>query len=129
MIFAAYCFLLHFVADFLLQSREMGKKKSSSIKWLTHHIAIIFAVFYIGTQNLEFSFYNALAHMIIDALIWNIYKGCLLYRFIDKDVPWKDRPKMMYRNFKYWEDHWFYATIGLDQFLHGATILLLLEFL
>ena len=30
------------------------------------------------------------------------------------------------KNYKYWEDHWFYTTIGFDQLLHSATIILLL---
>ena len=32
-------------------------------------------------------------------------------------------------NWKYWEDHWFYTTIGFDQLLHVLTIILLARFI
>ncbi|NVM46737.1 MAG: DUF3307 domain-containing protein [Candidatus Lokiarchaeota archaeon] len=109
--------LVHFVADFILQSREMGQKKSSSIKWLSLHISIIFICFL--PFGLEFALYNALIHAIIDGSIWNLYKYSVYKR--DKTATKE--------TWKYYEDHWFYTTIGLDQFLHAATIVLLMEVL
>ena len=130
-----YYFLLHFIADFLLQSREMGKNKSSSIKYLAAHIAIIFSVFAVGTLNLEFAFWNAIIHMVIDACIWKGYAFSVWRRRHSilghtweptTNNDWIAKKKLK-EDFKYWEDPLFYKTIGLDQFLHGATILYLLE--
>jgi len=110
-------FFIHFIADFILQSREMGEKKSSSFKWLSKHIGIIFICFL--PFGIEFALCNAFIHMLIDACIWNIYKITVYIR--DK--------KATKENWEYWKDGWFYDTIGFDQFLHGATIILLMEYL
>ena len=110
-------FLTHFVADFIFQSRKMGQNKSSSLKWLSLHIAIIFICFL--PFGLKFAVLNALFHAVIDGTIWNLYKISVFLR--DKTATKE--------NWKYWQDSWFYTTIGFDQFLHGATIILLMEYL
>lgn len=142
-LFAAlsYMFILHYLADFLLQSREMGTKKSTEPKWLFRHIYVIFCVFLIGLFPffkipfvLFFSLANAAVHACIDWFIWRGYK-CLAKRKITKQVK-EDYPglsevdtdklvKTRSSQFKYWEDEYFYATIGLDQLLHILTIVVL----
>lgn len=144
-------FFLHFIADFLLQSREMGKKKSSNIKFLCAHVGIQMLVFFVGLLlfttpafAITFAVVNGLIHGIIDALIW---KGYALIVWVQRGSWMKANPKainymvkraggidreptdnelkdLMKTDFKYWEDHWFYATIGFDQFLHMSTIVL-----
>lgn len=134
MFILAYCFVLHFLADFILQSREMGKKKSSEFSWLARHIFTQIYVFTLGLLPfvgpgfaLTFALLNGLMHAIIDWNIWKAYKVLVYYRIqknqdhellaedpYDKANPWK-----------YWEDHWFYATIGFDQLLHSLTIIVL----
>lgn len=125
-----WAFLTHFVADFLLQSRKMGKNKSSSVKWLAGHIAIIFLCFL--PFGLKFAALNALFHAIIDGTIWNLYKLLKFYQWYSPRLGLEFNCKIAKeraKKFKYWEDHWFYVTIGLDQFLHGATIILLMRYL
>lgn len=109
--------LVHFIADFLLQSRTMGQKKSSSLKYLSMHIVIIFLCFL--PFGLKFAAANALIHMLIDGTIWNVYKASVYFR--DKSAT----PQ----TWKYWEDSWFYSTIGFDQLLHCITIVALMEYL
>lgn len=107
--------LTHFIADFILQSRKMGQKKSSHIGWLAAHIAIIFVAFL--PFGLEFSAWNALTHAIIDATLWNVYKLSVYLR----------NPYVIKESYDYWNDHWFYTTIGLDQMLHISTLIVLWE--
>lgn len=127
------CFSLHFVADFLMQSREMGQKKSSEVKWLLKHLGIQFGVFFVGltlfvgpTLALGYAVLNALIHGLIDWHIWRLYKAWTHYRLnkgigTPKEIKeWQDNEE-----FHYWDDHWFYTTIGLDQFLHGVTLIIL----
>lgn len=138
--FLALLFALHFIADFLLQPREMGKKKSTHPGYLGAHVAINFLVFFVGLTAVRdvryaasFAFLNAAVHGIIDGLIWNFYKWFVFRRQINNfhpDVlkatrPWKRR-SMIAARWEYWNDHWFYVTIGLDQLLHALTIILTL---
>lgn len=108
--------VIHFLADFLLQSREMGEKKSSSIEWLGKHVLIVLICFL--PFGIEFAVLNAGIHAIIDGSIWNIYKISVYNRFPEAD-----------ENYEYWKDSWFYTTIGLDQLLHVLTILILFKVL
>ena len=113
----------------------MGKNKSSSLKWLSAHIFIIFMVFLIGTGDIKFSGANALIHFVIDATLWNLYKVAVWYRYTGHLYPKSKKDKLrglvekISQKHKYWEDHLFYTTIGLDQLLHGLTIILLVHFM
>lgn len=120
-----YLMVLHFVADFLLQSREMGKKKSSEFVWLLRHLLIQGCVMYAGLtpflwmglsgpKYLLFPLMNLVIHGIIDWNIWNLYKYSAFKRGAKADGSWQ-----------YWEDHLFYVTIGFDQLLHSITIIVL----
>jgi len=101
---------VHFVSDFILQRRVVAINKSTKLWAWSEHVAIIFICFL--PWGLVFSFYNALIHGIIDALIWRFYR-------------WRNCHKG--EGFKYWEDGDFYTLIGFDQFLHISTLVILLE--
>jgi len=142
----------HLVSDAFLQSREEAKGKSEDKSILYKHVRTNFLVtaamlfllnliegFIIwGTDQspvLAFfwvpmlifrsimpAFWNALVHAAIDWNIWRLYKKSVLIRNFDKSVPMADRPMLLSKSFKYWEDPWFFHTIMIDQFLHYATI-------
>ncbi len=129
-------FCSHFIADFLLQSREMGKRKSTEFRVLMTHISIQLNVMYLVlwyfielNLALHIAFCNMAVHGVIDWYIWRGYKLGASYRIkkgIDKHlyetVELKEGPQLIW---KYWEDHWFYTTIGFDQLLHGLTLIIL----
>lgn len=134
----------HFIADFVLQSRDMGKKKSSEPGYLAAHLAIQFLAFLLVVAFISpdkavwFSFVNATIHGVIDWNLWRAYKswtGVRIEHRVDCSVrealgagveldPTLVRDDLV-KNFKYWEDHLFYTTIGFDQLLHGLTLVLL----
>jgi hypothetical protein len=122
--------ITHFIADFVLQSREMGKKKSSDPGYLAAHLAVQFVAFFLVAAFINpdravwFAMINMAIHGVIDWNLWRFYKA-YAYKAI------KNNPKhpLLTGNpsepWKYWEDHWFYTTIGFDQLLHMLTLVLL----
>lgn len=132
-----YMFFLHFLADFVLQSREMGKKKSENVRMLGLHLLIQFCVMFMGlgivthvTTAMLIASSNAVVHGVIDWNIWRLYKVSAHYRII-KDFPssgaksLEDYYNKRVADWTYWEDHLFYTTIGADQLAHIATLTLL----
>lgn len=112
----AWLLFLHFLSDFLLQTREMALKKSAQPLVLFAHVHIIFLTFFLGTtpfigatKALLASALNSATHAVID---WNIWRG---YKYLRRRQP---------PDFKYWEDSLFYTTIGLDQLLHVWCLVL-----
>jgi hypothetical protein len=125
----ALLLVTHFIADFVFQSRDMGKKKSSEPIWLFKHLAIQFSAFLIALilftpWALPFALLNAAIHGIIDWHIWRFYK-LYAYKAIAKNPQHPLLTGNPAEPWKYQEDHWFWVTVGFDQLLHALTLVLL----
>jgi len=130
-----WLFFFHFVADFILQSRQMALEKSSRPAMLLLHLSIIFFTFFIGglyvfpnpVTAYQIAWLNACFHGLIDWNLWKIYKRLTINR-VTKHYP-EDPEKVQYtlKNWEYWTDKTFYTFIGLDQFLHYITLLLIID--
>ena len=129
----AILFISHWVGDFLLQSREMGQKKSQDKGILLEHLYIITGVLIIPAilvfnnpiLSIWFCIANALFHGIIDWYIWRFYKARIIRKYpMYHPEQVKEYKKLgtIIPEFKYWEREDFYSTIGLDQCLHYLTI-------
>ena len=136
-------FITHFLFDFVFQSREMGKRKSEDINYLLKHGGILFMGYmwaaYAICDNIADMFAMGavivIIHCIQDWYIWRGYKW-IINREIIKCIAGADMIPQEHldaiktkelNNFKYWEDHKFYTTIGIDQTLHFITIVLLYD--
>lgn len=103
-------FFLHLIGDFVLQTRKMAENKSKSIKYLTYHVlsyCIPFLILFFGfvdkIEYLYFIFLLFTTHWITD--------------FITSKITTH-----------YWQHkkiHAFFLTIGFDQFIHAATLIIL----
>ena len=126
----AWLLVTHFIADFLLQSREIAKGKSEKLALLMQHASVIFIFTAASVSLLSIvlwtNFYNwsiwlfalvySVIHAVQDWFIWRLYK-----RIIKKEA----KKLVMPETFAYWEDSKFYAFIGLDQILHIFIMLYL----
>lgn len=120
----AACFVLHFIADFLLQSNDMAIRKSQDPLVLLKHVGIHMGVFFVGGL-VFFGFIgaflvalaNAAFHAVIDWNVWRAFK-----RWVQKKHPGMTTQEqvMMDDNAR----HWFFVTIGFDQLLHGLSIII-----
>jgi hypothetical protein len=124
-------FILHFIADGVLQPRWMGKQKSEDFEVLYMHVAIIYAVITIGMfflvplkTALEVGAVNAFIHGIIDSIIWRLYKAVTKLRLHGIGALTYHQKLEIVKCFKYYEDKLFYDTIMADQLLHGLTLIL-----
>lgn len=83
----AWIFVLHFLADWLLQSKYMSHNKSSKLEVLLQHASIHLAVFFIGLilitsfqSALMFALANAVVHGFVDWYLWRFYKISVIIR-------------------------------------------------
>jgi len=120
-----YILTTHFVADFIMQTDEMAKGKSTSIKWLTLHILSYFkglvwsALFYFMVVGYFFS-------MVIPA--WSLIGYCLL----NAALHWLTDYYTSKQTAKLWAEqrvHDFFVMIGLDQLIHSTCLIVTFYFI
>lgn len=94
---------LHFLSDFILQTDNVAKSKSSSWYYLTvHGVVYSLPFFLIGW---EYAVVNASLHWCVDAVTSRIAK----YFFLKE------------------QRHWFFVTIGCDQAIHMTCLIITLK--
>jgi len=93
-------FFWHFIADFVLQPREMAKNKSKHFGYLMAHCLIYSATFwvYLDIKLIGIMFSS---HLVIDYMSSKVTAGL-----------WKDK-----------DIYGCFTIIGLDQFLHSMVII------
>lgn len=102
-----YLLFCHWICDFILQNDYLALNKSKSNKVLGLHCLIYGGTLGIMTFNPLFGVLNGLIHFPVDYVTSRI-------------------------NAKLWADkknHWFFVSIGGDQFLHYVTIILTWKFI
>ncbi len=108
-----YILAVHWIADFVFQTEQMATLKSTSWKWLSHHIIVYTAVLFtlsfpiLREQALLFAALNGGSHFVIDA--------------VTSRFTAYFRSKADFHN--------FFVVIGLDQLLHTSLLILSLHYL
>lgn len=90
--------VIHFVADFLLQSDRIAINKSKSNPVLAWHVTLYVIPFF--AFGLAFMAVNWVAHFVTDWISSRIASYC-----------WRREQR-----------HWFFVTIGADQAIHLITL-------
>jgi len=96
-----YIMIVHWIADFVMQTDEMAKGKSSSNKWLLIHTTTYTVVMSVLTLNPIYAVVNGALHTVVDYAT----------------SRWSSR---------LWakgDVHNFFVVIGLDQLIHVVTLI------
>lgn len=122
-----YILFTHFVADFIMQTDEMAKGKSTSTYWLTRHIMaygktmlfsgffLVLILFIYGVQ-----FMILLIPLVISYVVLNMGLHWVTDYFTSKQTK------------RLWEAkkvHHFFVMIGFDQFIHATCLIVTYWFL
>jgi hypothetical protein len=91
--------ILHWLADFILQSNWQAQNKSSNNYALLAHVSTYTLV--LCVIDMKFALFNGLTHLVVDYITSRISKKL----WLEKEV------------------HYFFVIIGLDQLIH--TIILM----
>ena len=100
-------FIMHWVGDFVFQTRKIADNKSKSIKYLTQHVFLymctftpmVFAIGF-GTEFLWFIFLLFSTHWITDFITSKFTR----YFWRKKNI------------------RAFFTTVGFDQLIHAVTL-------
>jgi hypothetical protein len=101
--FVIYVFWIHFVSDFVLQTDQMAKSKSTSNEWLTRHV-LTYGVFFFIYLGPVYAIVNCVLHWITD-----------YFSSRASSKLWKEG-----------RVHDFFVVIGLDQAIHMTCLILTL---
>lgn len=115
-----YLLLTHFIGDFLLQSNWMALNKSKSWNALLSHTGLYALCFL--PLGLRFALATFVLHTLTDAVTSRITSKL-----------WFMERSLMGTNLWFFKRdnsrHWFFVVIGLDQLIHGITLLWTLKLL
>tara|TARA_R110000796_G_scaffold162503_2_gene279284 strand:- start:3132 stop:3542 length:411 start_codon:yes stop_codon:yes gene_type:complete len=122
-----YLLLTHFISDFIMQSDEMAKGKSTSIYWLTRHVFSYCKTFFVFAI-LYFFILILCGSKCGVGEAWLI----VLYIFINSGLHWVTdyfTSKQVKKYFDVQNFHIGFVVIGIDQFIHATTLILTFYFI
>lgn len=101
---------IHFIADFLCQTRTMANNKSKSIKWLSIHVFV-----YTTVTTLSWTYFST--------DIWILFQVWLI-TFISHWCTDFCTSKLTTYFYSKNNLFAFFSVIGFDQFIHATTLIL-----
>lgn len=129
-----FLFIIHFIADFGLQTRKMGLNKGKSLMWLSMHVGVYLITLLIF--GLIFG-----QHLLDSNDMYPIFKYCLLngaIHWVTDFITSKGSGYSYVQMLKYESDNndkkkyqWqyvFWLVIGFDQLLHIITLMLTYQY-
>lgn len=108
-----YILLVHWFSDFILQTRHMATRKSSSIYYLTLHVGIYSISTFLFWLPFLFLIPKVTITILFIAFIVT-FGSHWLTDFITSKITTR-----FYKSEKFYE---FFSTIGFDQWLHALTL-------
>lgn len=118
-----YLAFLHWLADFVFQTDEMAKNKSTSWKWLAAHILTYGSVLFTGLYVVALANCTEPFHlgtMFFMGAFVGIYTLANMILHAAIDAVTSRITSKLYREGKI---HQFFVVIGIDQFLHLSCLI------
>ena len=119
--------LLHFLFDWKFQSNWMAMGKSKSVWILTLHAFV--ATLYCALWGIQFWTANFFFHLLTDGITSRLTSKLWFIDLAPFRFSWEELSRYENRwasvycvNFDERKRHWFFVTIGFDQFLHYAAL-------
>lgn len=119
--FILYILTAHFVSDFIMQTDEMAKGKSTSIYWLNRHILSY------GSTLAYFLIFNNIVLLLNGVYDPNVYVLGLTYVIINMGLHWVTDYFTSKQTSRLWAEqkvHDFFVMIGLDQLIHATCLII-----
>jgi hypothetical protein len=113
-----FLLVIHYLADFLCQTREMATNKSTSLKWLTYHVLTYTMVLAFSMSAFMYFTSDNAGDTIMTVWLFTIINGVLHW---GTDFLTSKGTTHFYK-----QENWFgfFSLIGLDQLIHTVTLLL-----
>lgn len=105
--------IAHWIADFIAQTDQMAKNKSTSNKWLISHVM---------TYGITMGFLMVIMLSKVP-IIW------LLVNTVAHGATDYVTSRITSRLWKANEVHWFFVVVGLDQLIHMMTMFITAAYL
>jgi hypothetical protein len=105
----------HFIADFMLQTDDMALNKSTSWKWLAIHVTV-YTLAFTPTAAIIFAVPADVIVFLVTLFLSHFQTDAITSRMTS--YFWKKEDR-----------HNFFVTIGFDQFIHAATLILVFQWL
>jgi hypothetical protein len=115
-----YILLTHFVADFIMQTHEMGVNKSTSTYWLTRHVLAY------GKTMFVFALTFVFIAIICGINCIHLSPLIIAYIFLNMGLHWVTdyfTSKQSKKYFSVQDFHNGFVVVGLDQYIHNICLI------
>jgi hypothetical protein len=115
-----YILFIHFVADFIMQTDEQAKGKSTCNYWLTMHILSY------GKTMLFSGVFYVLIMFLYGINLFHLIPLLIGYVTLNMGLHWVTDYFTSRQTKKLWEAkkvHHFFVMIGFDQFIHSVCLI------
>jgi hypothetical protein len=136
---ACWLLFLHWFGDYILQSNHLALRKADDALALLQHVIIVALTLFIGSLPLaviglvgwnplvQFVGVNFTAHLVTDYVTSKVNKQLW---FVDVEPRGRSITSGDYASFPFYakfdreKRHWFFVSLGFDQFLHQLVLLI-----
>ncbi len=133
-----FIFILHWLGDWVFQSKLMSETKSESnyvlfLHFLIYTVTLACAIPFLDESlftRISFIALNGVLHVVFDGSWWRLYKLSVWKREYGTwffNIDWKERQEgkdKLRDTYEFWNDSVFGYMLGFDQMFHFTCLVL-----